>query len=139
MGYYWPTIFKDAKKYAQACDSYQRMGQLGQFDEMSLQSKLVIEPFERWALDFVGPFYPPSNRKAYILVSTDYVTKWVETVDLQRAIKEVMINFLFGLFVRYGLLQEVITYGGGKFVAHEITTNLRNHHITHKITSPHHL
>eukprot|EP00253_Pinus_taeda_P029297 PITA_29297 len=26
MGYYWPTIFKDAKKYAQACDSCQRMG-----------------------------------------------------------------------------------------------------------------
>ena len=23
MGYYWPTIFKDAKKYAQACNSCQ--------------------------------------------------------------------------------------------------------------------
>eukprot|EP00253_Pinus_taeda_P009852 PITA_09852 len=26
MGYYWPTIFKDAKKFVQACDSCQRAG-----------------------------------------------------------------------------------------------------------------
>lgn len=36
MGYYWPTIFKDAKKYVQACDSCQRMGQT-----WSIQSDVV--------------------------------------------------------------------------------------------------
>ena len=53
MGYYWPTIFKDAKKYVQACDSYQIMGHPGQADEMPLQPQLVVEPFEGWALEFV--------------------------------------------------------------------------------------
>ena len=37
MGYYWPMIFKDAKKYVQSCNSCQRMGHLGQADEMLLQ------------------------------------------------------------------------------------------------------
>ena len=45
-GYYWPSIFKDAKKFVQACDSCQRMGCLGQSDEIPLHSQLVIEPFE---------------------------------------------------------------------------------------------
>ena len=27
MGYFWPTMFQEEKKYAQACDSFQRMGQ----------------------------------------------------------------------------------------------------------------
>lgn len=36
MGYYWLPIFKDSKKYAHACDSCQRMGRLGQSDEMPL-------------------------------------------------------------------------------------------------------
>jgi len=36
MGYYWPTIFKDAKKFVQACDSWQRMGCPGQSDEIPL-------------------------------------------------------------------------------------------------------
>jgi hypothetical protein len=26
MGYYWPSIFRDAKKYDQTCDSFQQMG-----------------------------------------------------------------------------------------------------------------
>ena len=29
IGYYWPTIFKDAKKFVQACDSCQRAGHPG--------------------------------------------------------------------------------------------------------------
>ena len=54
MGYYWPTIFKDAKKYVQSCDSFKRMGHLDQADEIPLQPQLVVEPFERWALDSLG-------------------------------------------------------------------------------------
>lgn len=70
IGYYWPTIFKDAKKFVQACDSCQRAGRPGQADEMPLRPQLVIEPFERWALDFVGPISPSSNQRTYILVAT---------------------------------------------------------------------
>lgn len=105
---------------------------------MPLQPQFVIEPFDRWALNFVGPFYPPSNQKAYILVAMDYVTKWVEIIDLPRAREEPMINFIFGLFVLYTLSREVTADWGGKFVGHKITSTHRNHHITHKITSTYH-
>jgi hypothetical protein len=56
MGYYWPLIFRDAKKYVQTYDSCQRMGKPGQVDEIPLKEQVVVEPFERWTLDFVGPF-----------------------------------------------------------------------------------
>eukprot|EP00253_Pinus_taeda_P024635 PITA_24635 len=47
MGYYWPSIFKDAKKYVRACDSCQRMGQPNHRDEMLLNPQVILEPFER--------------------------------------------------------------------------------------------
>jgi hypothetical protein len=75
MGYYWPSIFKDTKKYVQNYDSCQRMGKPGQADEIPLKEQVVAEPFEIWELDFVGPFNPKSNQKAYILVATDYMIK----------------------------------------------------------------
>jgi len=49
-----------------------------------------------------------------------------------------MINFLFKIFVWYGLPREVITNGGPQFVGHKITATLKNHHIMHKITYSYH-
>eukprot|EP00253_Pinus_taeda_P003794 PITA_03794 len=137
-GYYWPMIFKDAKKFVQACDSCQRAGCSGQSDEMPLKPQLVIEPFKRWALDFVGPINPSSNQKTYILVATKYVTKWVEAEALPRATEDSVIQFLFHLFLHYGLSREIITDVGPQFVGNRIATTLNNYHVHHKITTPYH-
>jgi hypothetical protein len=99
---------------------------------------VVAEPFERWELDFVGPFNPKSNQKAYILVATDYMTKWVEAIDFPNATEEAVIKFLFELILFYGLPREVITDGGSQFTTHKITATLRNYHIKHRVTSPYH-
>ena len=98
-GYYLPTIFKDAKKFVQACDSFQRVGCPGQSDEMPLNPQLVIEPFERWVFDFVGPINPSSRQKRYILVFTDYVTKWVEAKALSFATENVVVSFFLRIFL----------------------------------------
>ena len=79
---------------------------------MPLNPQLVIEPFEQWALDFFGPINPPSNQKTYILVAIEYITKWVEEKSLSKATKDSVIQFLFQIFVRYGLPRDIITYGG---------------------------
>eukprot|EP00253_Pinus_taeda_P028690 PITA_28690 len=137
-GYYWPTIFKDAKKFVQACDSCQRAGRSSHSDEMPLKPQLIIKPFERWALDFVGPINPPSNQKTYILVATEYVTKWVEAEALPRATEESVIQFLLHLFVCYGLPREIIIDGWPQFAGNRIAATLNNYHVQHKITTPYH-
>ena len=38
-GYYWATLFKDAKPYVKSCGNCQRMGKPIQSDEMSLNLK----------------------------------------------------------------------------------------------------
>jgi hypothetical protein len=52
QGYYWPIFFSDAKKYVISCDSCQCMGRLVQADDIPLQHRVLIEPFEKWDLDF---------------------------------------------------------------------------------------
>jgi hypothetical protein len=39
----------------------------------------VIEIFDCWGIDFMGPF-PLSFGFVYILVTVDYVSKWIEAI-----------------------------------------------------------
>ena len=79
-------------------------------DEMPVQPQVLIEPFEKWALDFVRPIDLPSQGKRYILVCIDYVTKWAEAKALARATEQLVINFLFeDIFTRFGFPREIVT------------------------------
>ena len=118
LGYYWPSLFKDAKEYVKRCDICQRVGKPSPSGEMPLQPQVHIEPFEKWALDFVGPISPPSRQKKYILVCTDYVTKWVEAKPLLSAIEASVVNFIFeDIFTRFGVPREIVTNQGAQFTS----------------------
>ena len=74
---------------------------------------MVVEPFDRWSLDFVGPINPSSKQKAYILVFTDYMKKWVEAVESVKATDQDVIDFLHKeIFTHFGVPKEIITDGG---------------------------
>ena len=45
---------------------------------MPLQPQVLIEPFDKWDSEFVGPINPITIGKKYIFVSVYYVTKCVE-------------------------------------------------------------
>ncbi|XP_076907566.1 uncharacterized protein LOC143564060 [Bidens hawaiensis] len=55
------------------------MGSISKWNEMPLQPILVVDTFDVWGIDFMGPF-PNSCGYLYILVAVDYVSKWVEAV-----------------------------------------------------------
>ena len=49
-GFYWPTLFKDARKFILSCDECQRVGNISRRQEMPMNYSLVIEPFDVWDL-----------------------------------------------------------------------------------------
>jgi len=61
VGYYWPTLHQDVRRYISQCDRCQRMGKSTPKDEMPLQPQVTFEPFEKWGMDFVGPISLPSQ------------------------------------------------------------------------------
>ena len=78
-GFYWPSLFKNSYTMCKQCDKCQRLGKISHRHMMPLNLILVVELFNLWGIDFMGPF-PTFFGYAYILVRVDYVSKWVEAV-----------------------------------------------------------
>ena len=58
--FYWPTLFKDFFDFCKTCARCQQLGGgVTKRNLMPLTPILIIEIFDCWGLDFMGPF-PPS-------------------------------------------------------------------------------
>ena len=92
-GFFWPTLFKDAHHHVLMCDQCQRMGGISRRNEMPLQNIMEVEVFYCWGTDFMVPF-PSSVGNEYILVTVDYVSKWVEAVITPGNDAKVLVKFI---------------------------------------------
>nr|GEY48945.1 reverse transcriptase domain-containing protein [Tanacetum cinerariifolium] len=81
LGFYWPTIYRDAQDLVKNYDVCQCQGKISQRDEMPQNSIQVCEIFDVWGIDFMGLFSSSRGNK-YILVAVDYLSKWVEAKAL---------------------------------------------------------
>nr|GEU97321.1 reverse transcriptase domain-containing protein [Tanacetum cinerariifolium] len=83
-------------------------GKISQRDEMPQNSIQVCEIFDVWGIDFMGPF-PSSKGNKYILVSVDYLSKWVKAKARPTNDARVVVKFLKSLFSRLGTPKAIIS------------------------------
>ena len=76
---------------------------------MSVNPIIVVEIFDVWGIDFMGPF-PYSFKNEYILLAVDYVSKWVEAMLTKTTKARAVIKFLReNIFSRYGMPRAIIS------------------------------
>ncbi|CAN6716292.1 unnamed protein product [Malus baccata var. baccata] len=137
-GFYWPSIFKDAKTFCLTCDKCQRMGGISAKDQMPQVSILNVEIFYVWGIDFMGPF-PSSYGFTYILLTVDYASKWVEARATRTNDSKVVADFIrTNIFARFGMPRVIISDGGSHFCNRTIDALLRKYSVTHKVSTPYH-
>ena len=73
-GFYWLTLFKYTFKDYKSCPRCQQLGRTSRRDMMPLNLIIIVEVFDVWDIDFMGPF-PSSFWNEYILLIVGYVSK----------------------------------------------------------------
>ena len=138
VGFWWPTLFKDAREFVLTCDRCQRIGNISKKHEMPLKGILEVEIFDMWGIDFMGPF-PSALGYKYILVMMDYVSKWVEAMPTltnnARVVKKMLKKVIFP---RFGTPRALISDGGSHFDNNVIEALLKKYGVTHKVATPYH-
>ena len=73
-------------------------------------------PFAQWGLDIVGPFPKTAGNKRYLLVDTNYFTKWVEVESLANIREVDAKKFVWkNIVTRFGVPRTLILDNGLQF------------------------
>jgi hypothetical protein len=74
----------DCVKYQKDCEACQRFRNIQLVPAGVMSSIVKLWPFRGWGLDFISEIHPGSSKgHRFILVATDYFTKWTKAVTLR--------------------------------------------------------
>ena len=132
-GFHWPTINQDAHEFTKACDRCQRDGGISRKQELPLNTIFVIEFFDMWDIDFMGPFLSFHGMN-YILVEVHYVSKWVEAIALANNKGKSVTAFLKkNIFSKFFIPRAIISNRESHFCNNLFKGLLKKYGVIHKV------
>jgi hypothetical protein len=138
--FYWPGVQADITRYCRSCDICQRTTPKGKVTRVPLGEMPIIDtPFQRIAVDLVGPLKPPTERgNRYILSIVDYATRYPEAVPLPGIDTERVAEALVDVFSRVGVPREMLTDMGSQFTSGLMAEVSRLLSLRQLTTTPYH-
>lgn len=119
MTYFWPGMRRDVLDYCRKCPSCalhktpknRKRAPLQVFEELSA-------PFQRTAMDIVGPLPTTTAGNKYILVFVDHLSRYAEAFPLADQKAETVARvFVEGVVLRHGVPEQLLTDQGTNFVS----------------------
>ena len=117
--FFWIGMAKDVREYVKACEWCSSRKSTRKATEPNLISlPPVNNPFDRIAVDFVGPLPKTPDGNKYILVFIDYATRWPEAF----ACKDMKATTVAEIFIReilcrHGAPVKVLSDQGRNFLS----------------------
>ena len=137
--FYWPGWFRDVKQWVAKCVDCASRKTQGKQPCAPLQPSVVSRPFERVALDILGPLPETPQKNKYILVVGDYFSKWTEAFPLPNQEAGTIAKVLTEEWVcRFGAPRSIHSDQGRNFDSNLFRELCKLLHIHKSRTSPYH-
>ena len=136
--FYWPTVFQDVADFCRSCQNCQKSTHRKTSRAPMISMPIIGEPFERMAMDIVGPLPRSRSGCRYILVLCDYATRYPEAIALKSIDAETIAEELIKIFARVGIPKEILTDQGANFTSQLLGEMYRLLHVKALRTTPYH-
>ena len=132
-------MHREVLEYARSCNQCQLAQRPKKgYEEPHTQARLVTRPFEKWAIDFVGPLPETPHHNKWILTAIDFSTGWPIAKAVPEATDEVVADFLFEIYCQYGAFRELLSDNGANLNSRMIAYYLGRVKVKHRTTTPYH-
>nr|GEX84166.1 reverse transcriptase domain-containing protein [Tanacetum cinerariifolium] len=116
LGYYWPTIHKDARDMIRKCSDCQIHRPVIRHPQQPLTPITASWPFYKWGIEIAGPFSEGPGKVKFLIVTMNYFTKWVEAKAVATITGGQVKKFVWDNIVcRFGIPGEIISDNGKQF------------------------
>ena len=116
QGYWWPYMQKDAAQYVRRYEKCQLFAPAIHKPASQLNPISSPWPFAQWGLDLVGPLPRATGNRQWLIVATDYFTKWVKAEPLARITDSESRKFIWkNIITRFGIPRCLISDNGTQF------------------------
>jgi transposase InsO family protein len=136
--FYWPTVHRDVAEYCRGCDACQKTAGKKVPKAPLIPLPVISQPFERIAMDIVGPLQRSGSGNRFVLVVCDYATRYPEAVPMKHIDAASVAEELVKIFSRVGVPKEILTDQGTNFTSHLLTELYRMLHVRPIRTTPYH-
>nr|GEY09465.1 reverse transcriptase domain-containing protein [Tanacetum cinerariifolium] len=116
LGYYWPTMYKDARDMIRKCNDCQIHRPVTRNPQQPLTPITAPWPFYKWGIDIAGPFSKGPRKVKFLIVAMDYFTKWIEANAVATITGGQVKKFVWDNIVcRFGIPGAIISDNGKQF------------------------
>jgi transposase InsO family protein len=136
---YWFRMHDDVRFWIKTCDSCQRRKAPHPTPKAPMKIYLPGEPGQRIAMDVCGPLRETSAGNKYVLVISDYFSKYTEAYPMKDQTAETIANIVVKeWFVKKGPPEELHTDQGANFESNLMKEICRLYDIDKTRTTPYH-
>jgi transposase InsO family protein len=102
---------------------------------------MTLQAFEKWAIDFVGPIYPPGKHTGarYIITMIEYLTRWAEGREVKDSSTTTTACFIFeDIITRFGFPKVLMSDQGTHFINTIVEALNEEFVVHHQKSTPYH-
>ncbi|KAJ8022562.1 hypothetical protein HOLleu_37501 [Holothuria leucospilota] len=134
--YWWPLMDAQVEELVKTCAVCSFNDKTAKRAFAPLQPiQFPDGPWEKIAIDIVGPFERAVNECRFAITAVDYYSKWPEVMFTPSVETNKVLDFLKQIFSREGFPKEIVTDNGVQFKSYEFQNFMSERGIKHCCSS----